>query len=255
MDSTKISALLIVLNEERNIAEVLNSVKFADEIIVVDSYSKDKTEEIVKHYFPEVKFLKKHFENFSKQRNFAIQHAKNEWILFIDADERISPELRQEILREIRKTDAKDAYFFRRKFFYKNKPIHFSGTQNDKNIRLFRKKHAHYGEQSVHETLENIENIGVLENKMDHYSFENYHEYHEKVLHYAKLKALDLNKKQKHFHYSIQFGKTFFNFFKTYFLKLGILDGRKGVVLSYLSALTAYKTYEFLHQLNEPSIS
>lgn len=249
MKDPKISALLIVYNEEKNIEEALKSVQFADEIIVLDSFSTDKTVEIIETKFPKVQLYQNKFEDFTKQRNLCITYAKNEWILFLDADERITSKLKSEILSEIKKPKTAEAYFFKRKFFFKGEKVNYSGTQNDKNIRLFKKEVAHYDENKrVHEGLSNIENAGVLNNYLLHYSFDSYEAYHTKVIHYSKLKAKDLYEKRKSYDIVKQISKSAFNFFKTYILKLGFLDGKKGITLSYLSALSSFKTYQFLKE-------
>lgn len=249
MRDPKISALLIVFNEEKNIEEALKSVSFADEIIVLDSFSTDKTIDIIKTKFPNVQLYQNTFEDFTKQRNLCISYAKNDWILFLDADERITSELKKEILREIKKPVTKKAYYFKRKFFFMGEQVNYSGTQNDKNIRLFRREVAHYDENKrVHEGLANIENPGTLQNYLLHFSFDSYEAYHKKVIHYSKLKAKDLYEKKIPYKLIKQLSKSAFNFFKMYFLKLGILDGKKGIILSYLSALSSFKTYEYLKE-------
>ena len=242
----KISGLIITYNEEKNIREVLGCFDFCDEIIIVDSYSTDKTLEIAKE-FSNVKIIQNKFEDFTKQRNLALENANNDWILFLDGDERITPPLRKEIIETVKKPDAKDAYYFYRKFFFENKPINYSGTQNDKNFRLFRKSKAKYiVDKKVHETLEVNGTIGVLKNKLLHYSVSDYESYKQKMLRYGKLKGIELAEKGKKYNTITQFSKTFFNFFKTYILKLGILDGINGLKISYLQSLYVYETYQSL---------
>ena len=249
MEDPKISALLIVFNEEKNIEEALNSVEFADEIIVLDSFSTDKTVDIIKSKYPKVKLYQNKFEDFTKQRNLCISYAKNDWILFLDADERITPKLKNEILKEIKKPVTQNAYFFKRKFFFMGEKVNYSGTQNDKNIRLFKKEVAHYDENKrVHEGLSNVDNPGTLQNYLLHFSFDSYDAYYKKVIHYSKLKAKDLHEKRIPYQMVKQLSKSAFSFFKMYFLKLGILDGKKGLILSYLSALSSFKTYEYLKE-------
>ena len=150
---TKISAIILTFNEEQNIEEVIETVSFADEIIILDSLSQDKTKEIALKN-QKVKFFEKKFENYTSQRNFALELAAHDWILFLDADERIVPKLKEEIFNAVRSNEFV-AYHFYRKFYYNRKPIHFSGTQTDKRICLFRKSKAKYSSQKlVHETLE-----------------------------------------------------------------------------------------------------
>lgn len=247
MEESKLSALMIVYNEEKNIEDALKSLEFADEIIVLDSFSTDKTIEIIRKQFPKVKVYQNKFEDFTKQRNLCLTYATHEWILFLDADERIPNMLQDEIIREIKKPETKDAYYFKRKFFFMHKPINYSGTQNDKNIRLFKKEVGHYDDSKrVHEGLSNMKSVGTLKSHLLHFSFDSYEAYYAKILHYANLKAKDLNEKHVKYGFFKQIGKSAFNFFKMYFLKLGILDGKKGFILSYFSALTSFKTYEYL---------
>lgn len=246
-----ITGLIITYNEEKNIREVLGCFDFCDEIIIVDSYSTDKTLEIAKE-FSNVKIIQNKFEDFTKQRNLALENANNDWILFLDGDERITPPLRKEIIETVKKPDAKNAYYFYRKFFFENRPINYSGTQNDKNFRLFRKSKAKYiVDKKVHETLEVNGTIGVLKNKLLHYSVSDYESYKQKMLRYGKLKGIELAEKGKKYNTITQFSKTFFNFFKTYILKLGILDGEKGLELCYLQSLYVFETYRALKKENK----
>ena len=242
----KISGLIITYNEEKNIQEVLECFDFCYEIIVIDSFSTDKTLEIARE-FPKVKIIQNKFEDFTKQRNLALEAAKNDWVLFLDGDERITPKLRQEILETVKNPNAKDAYYFYRTFFLGSKKINFSGTQNDKNFRLFRKSKAHYSEnKKVHETLEVNGSVGILKHKLLHYSFENYAQFKNKMLSYGRLKGQELQLKGKKYSLITQWSKVIFKFFKTYFLKLGILDGINGLKISYLQSLYVYETYRTL---------
>ncbi|MCS3530701.1 glycosyltransferase family 2 protein [Chryseobacterium sp. JUb7] len=242
----KVSGLIITFNEEKNIREVLECFDFCDEIVIVDSFSTDKTLEIAQT-FPNVKIFQNKFEDFTKQRNLALDNASYDWVLFLDGDERTTPELRQEIIEELNKTDKKDAYYFYRKFFFAKKPIHYSGTQTDKNFRLFRRSKARYiAEKKVHETLHVNGTIGELKNKLLHFSVNDYESYKKKMIHYGVLKGQELAARGKKFSVVTQYSKTTFKFFKAYILRLGILDGKEGYQLSYLQSLSVFETYESL---------
>lgn len=242
----KVSGLIITFNEEKNIREVLECFDFCDEIIVVDSFSTDRTVEIAQS-FPNVKIVQHKFEDFTRQRNLALDHAQHDWVLFLDGDERITPELKSEILAELEKPQTKDAYYFYRKFYFARKPIHFSGTQTDKNFRLFRKSKARYiSEKKVHETLKVNGTIGELKNKLLHFSVTDYDSYKLKMIHYGELKGQELALKGKKYSFLTQWGKVLFKFFKTYILRLGFLDGKEGFQLSYLQTLSVFETYESL---------
>jgi glycosyltransferase involved in cell wall biosynthesis len=241
-----ISGLIITQNEEKNIQEVIECLNFCDEIIIIDSFSTDRTVEIAKKTST-VKIIQNKFEDFTKQRNLALDQAKNDWVLFLDGDERITPELRKEIIDELNKPQQKDAYYFYRKFFFAQKPINYSGTQTVKNFRLFRKSKARYiSDKKVHETLEVNGSIGEFKNKLLHFSVNDYESYKQKMIHYGVLKGQELALKGKKFSSLIQYSKTAFKFFKAYILRLGILDGKEGYQLSYLQSLSVFETYESL---------
>lgn len=242
----KISGLIITYNEEKNIREVLECFDFCDEIIIVDSFSTDKTVEIAEQ-FPKVKIIQNVFEDFTKQRNMALDAATNDWVLFLDGDERITAALRKEIIEELQKETQKDAYYFYRKFYFADKPINYSGTQTDKNFRLFRKSKARYiAGRKVHETLEVNGTIGELKNKLLHFSVSDYVSYKKKMIHYGALKGQELAAKGKKYSFIVQYSKTVFKFFKAYILRLGILDGKEGYQLSFLQSLSVFETYESL---------
>ena len=244
-----ISGLIITFNEEKNIQEVLDCFDFCEEIIVVDSFSSDNTVEIASRN-PKVKIIQHRFEDFTKQRNIALDAAKNDWVLFLDGDERITPELKNEIKETINRTNPADAYYVYRIFFVGKKKINFSGTQNDKNFRLFKKSKASYVKhKKVHETLDVKGTTGVLKNKLLHYSFENYTSFKSKMLYYGRLKGEELAETGKKYLIAVHYIKVIFKFVKTYILKLGILDGVDGLRISYLQSLYVNETYRTLRDL------
>ncbi len=245
----KITGLIITLNEELNIGEVIKNIDFVDEIIVLDSYSRDRTVDIAKS-FDGVRVYQNKFENFTDQRNLALDYANHNWILFLDADERLTPELRKEILNTVKDKDTAEAYYFFRKFMFKDKPLHFSGWQTDKNIRLFKKDAARYSkERLVHEILRVKGRTRTMKHKLIHYSYINYDSYKLKMINYAKLKAKELymkDVKPNFFHFYI---KPAYKFLYTFLIRLGILDGKRGFIICYLNALSVYYRYPFLKEL------
>ena len=245
----KVTGLIITLNEEKNISEVIENINFVDEIIVLDSFSTDKTVEIARSHH-NVKVYQNKFENFTDQRNLALDYANHNWILFLDADERLTPELREEILHTIKQDDTVEAYYFYRKFMFKDKPLHFSGWQTDKNIRLFKKDAARYSkERLVHEILRVKGRTRNMKNKLIHYSYLDYDSYKQKMISYAKLKAKELYMKEvkpNFFHFYI---KPLYKFLYTYLVRLGVLDGKRGIIICYLNALGVYYRYPFLKKL------
>jgi glycosyltransferase involved in cell wall biosynthesis len=246
----KISALIITLNEEIHIRELLNSLNFVDEIVVVDSFSTDNTKFICESFI-NVKFYQNRFDNFTSQRNFAIAQAKNDWILFLDADERLTPELKNEILYTLdNNNDKHTAFLFYRTFMFENKVLNFSGWQTDKIFRLFNKNFANYtSERLVHEKLKVEGSIGILKSKLIHYSYSDFKSYKSKMINYGKLKAKEkYNNKYKPNLAIINF-HPIYNFLYNYLIRLGFIDGKKGVIICFLNAYSVYIRYEELNKL------
>ncbi|MBT8210190.1 MAG: glycosyltransferase family 2 protein [Eudoraea sp.] len=234
----KISALIITYNEIGYIERCLASISFADEIIVVDSYSTDGTYEYLQAQ-PNVKVIQHPFHNFTAQKSFALKQAQHDWVLFVDADEVVSSALQNEILDTVSGKAEHAAYWFYRTFmFQEDKILRFSGWQTDKNYRLFRKSKARFSDKKiVHETLEVNGTSGVLNEKLTHYCYKNYEDYKQKMLTYGRMKAKEAFYKEKHFNYFSYVLKPAWKFVNHYLLRLGILDGKKGLIICYLNAL------------------
>ena len=248
--SPSLTTLLITFNEENNIREYLKNFSFSDEIIVVDSYSTDNTIQILKNEFPHVKIFQRVFDNFTAQRNFAIDKASGDWIMFFDADERIDKDLQDEILATISQPNAKDCYFVRRYFYYHNKIIKYSGWKNDKAIRLFKNMGIKYDEKYlVHEQITSTKNMGVLKNRLNHYSMFNVEEYKRKLDHYAKLRAQEIFNNQENIGYLKRKLKPKFRFFKHYIIQLGFLDGKKGYIIAKLYEDYVRKRFVYLKEI------
>ncbi|PVX47065.1 glycosyltransferase involved in cell wall biosynthesis [Flavobacterium sp. 103] len=248
-NAKKLSVLIITLNEEEHLKALLSDLDFADEIIIVDSFSTDGTE-IVAKTFPKVTFTQNKFENFSAQRNFAISQAKNDWILFLDADEVLTPELKQEIIETLQNNQTYVAYFFERIFMFENTVLKYSGNQTDKIFRLFDKKSARYDEKRlVHEKLIVNGEIGFLKNKLIHHSYSSYQDYREKIIFYGKFKAQEKFIKKVKPTVLNQFFHPSYNFLYNYFIRLGILDGKKGIIICYLNAYSIVVRYKELKKL------
>ncbi|WP_257468177.1 glycosyltransferase [Empedobacter falsenii] len=247
--STKISALLITYNEEKNLHRYLNDVDFADEIIIIDSFSTDKTEEIARQN-PKTKFVKRKFDNFTNQRNYGLSLAKNDWVTFFDADEGIPLELKKEIVSVFNQQPTFDAYFVYRKFFFKKKHIKYSGMQNDKAVRIFKKSKSQYkSDRMVHEIIECNGRTGYLTNKLDHFTFDNEEEYLDKLNSYSRLRAQELrlkNLKPSFYHYTIKPAYRFLNYFV---MRLGFLDGKDGYTIAKLHAISVANRYKYLDEI------
>jgi heptosyltransferase-2 len=246
---TFLSALIITRNEEHNIENALCDLDFADEIIIVDSFSTDKTATIAAVH-NNTTVVQHPFENYAAQRNYAIGLASHSWILFLDADERLTAELKKDIIKTIHNKNALSAYYCYRTFMFENTKLHFSGWQTDKIIRLFQKEKAHYDlGKIVHEKLTITGKTGKLKNKLIHYSYNSYEDYKQKMNAYGKLKAIEELKKgtkPTFFHFQI---RPLYQFIYQYIIRLGILDGRKGVIICYLNAYSVYIRFQELERI------
>jgi len=239
-----ISALAITYNEEANIEKFILSLSFADEIIIVDSNSTDNTVSLATELGAKV--LVRDFDNFSNQKNFALQQANNEWVVFFDLDETISKELAEEIKSTIKNPKNTDAYIVKRNFYFMGKHIKYSGFQNDTVVRVFKKSKAKYSSNLVHETLEIDGGIGKLKHKSNHYSYKGFDHYNNKLTQYSKLQAQSLynkNVRPNLYHFLV---RPCYRFWHQYLIRLGFLDGKEGFILAYTSAFAVFKRYLYL---------
>lgn len=249
MARKKVTAIIPTFNEESHIEEAIHSVSFADEIIVIDSFSADQTLDLAKKH--KVRILQRVFDDFSSQKNYAIDQATYNWIYILDADERVSKELRKEILNCLHDPCQKVGFYIFRKFYYHQKKINFGGWQRDKVMRLFRKDKCRYDGSFVHETIKYEGEVGKMKNKIDHYSYTGFDHYENKLMHYAALKALSLYQKKKSVNFFHLHIKPPARFFIDYFLKFGILDGKEGMILALHQYRGVKERYTKLLQLYE----
>lgn len=245
-----ISAIVITYNEESNIRECLESLKWCDEIIVVDSNSTDGTVFLASELA--TKIISCGNLSYGAKRNIGIQNAVSDWILWIDADERISNVLSTEISHIIGSTNSEhSAYLINRKSFFINKFIKHCGWYPDYTLRLFRKsENISFDDAAVHEKTNYTGTKGKLKNDILHFTDRNFEHYLNKLNTYTSLSAGDLYKlKRKSSFFDIIF-RPVFTFFKMYFLKLGVLDGYMGLVLCSLSSFHVFIKYSKLHFKN-----
>ncbi len=243
----KISALAITLNEADNIDSFVQSLSFADEIIIVDSFSSDDTVKKARNH-DKVTVYERKFDNFSAQKNFAISKATNNWVVFFDLDEEITPQLAKEITTTLHNPLA-IAYFIKRDFYFMGKRIKYSGLQNDWVIRVFNKKHCKYNSSLVHETLEANGETAKLKKTLPHHTYKNFDDYAGKMYKYSALQAKMLyHKKKRPTLYHFLF-RPYYRFWHQFILRLGILDGKEGFILAYVSAFSVFKRYVNLWML------
>jgi len=237
----KLSVIIITLNEESNIRDCLESVKFADEIIVVDAGSSDRTVEIARSYTDRI--FTPGWLGYSAAKEFALARARGEWILWIDADERVSEELKREILEAIDNPGKIVAFAFPRKSFFLNRWIRHSGWYPDYVIRLFKAGYGRFSSSLVHEGVMVDGALGRLKNPILHYTYPTLEKYFQKFNNYTTLAAQDLRMRGEKFSYFKLFFHPCAKFFKMYIQKLGFLDGVEGFILAVFSAFYVFVKY------------
>ncbi len=252
----KISVCIIAFNEEKNIREAIKSVDWADEILLVDSNSTDKTHEIAESL--NVKVILQEWLGFAKQKQYAIDTAENNWILSIDADERVSEELKTEILniKSLPENELADGYKIPRLSFYMNRPIRHGGWYPDWQLRLFNRQKGKWKDVLIHESVEMQKSAEIkrLNGELLHYSVENA-AYHHRLIgeRYAPLAAAQMFERGRRTSRAKIAAAGFFAFFQTYFLKAGFLDGFAGFCIARFAAHHAFLKHLLLWEKQNKS--
>ncbi|CAM3524916.1 glycosyl transferase [Flavobacterium saliperosum S13] len=231
-----LSVIIPTYNEVSYIEDAVKSVAFADEIIVIDSFSTDGTKE--KAIALGCKVLERKFDNFSSQKNHAIASATGDWVLFLDADERVTQKLKYEILSVI-ENGKHSGYKICFPHFYMNR---FLYHKVDKVTRLVKNNNIHFT-GDVHEKLHVEGSIGILKNFMIHYTYKGLFHLLQKKDSYAWFQANTSVKKGKKATYFHLFFKPFYRFFSSYILKRGFMDGVPGLALASINAYGVFSRY------------
>ncbi len=244
-----LTTIITTFNETDHIESVLDSVSWTDEVIVVDSFSEDNTVELARS--KGAKILQRKYTGPADQKNWAIPHAHYEWILILDADERVTPELKTEILSLLNsKKPLKDAYWIGRTNYFMDKKIRYSGWQGDKVIRLIRRDKCRYDEKQVHEEIETIGiQVGQLKAKLEHYTYKNLQHYLDKTRRYAEWSAQDYFTRTKKISWFHLWLKPLFRFCKHFIWQGGFLDGKEGYVISKIMAWGVFLRYLKIKEL------
>jgi glycosyltransferase involved in cell wall biosynthesis len=244
-----LSAVIITFNEERNIERCLASLQgVADEIVVIDSFSKDKTAEICAKY--EVKFIENPFAGHIQQKNFAIDQASNEWILSLDADEALTEELKTSIL-EMKNNPTYLGYRFNRLTNYCGHWVKYCGWYPDTKTRLVNRNHARWQGVNPHDRLDMNESqeVGFLKGDLLHYSYYTREDHLKQIEYFGKIASTELYNRGGRSNW-LKIGiKVIAQFFKSFILKRGFMDGTTGFTISRLSAYATYRKYVMLLNL------
>ena len=234
-----ISAVIIAKNEEANIPECLKSISWVNEIILVDAESTDKTVELTKNFTSKI-FIRK-WEGFAKQKEFALSKASNEWILNIDADERISPLLKDEIVNLIDRNI--DGYYLRRENYFLGKHIKSCGWDDDYQLRLVRKSKTRLTDRLVHEGFSVDGKTERLTNRLIHYTFTSIEKTISKINHYSSLQAEELFRKKKNVGGLTIIFHGIAAFFRFLIALGGYKDGVYGLIISLFNSITTFLIY------------
>jgi glycosyltransferase involved in cell wall biosynthesis len=237
----KITATIITLDEERNIARAIESLRCADEILIVDSGSVDRTVELAHNLGARV--IEANWRGFSEQKNWAAEQASHDWILSLDADEALSEALESEILT-LKKTGSQcDAYTMPRLARYMGRWILHSGWYPDRKIRLYHRARARFVGDFVHESLQVDGHVGSLENNILHFTCDSLSEHVKTVDRYTTLAAQELAARKVAVPFTRLIADPAWTFFRTYFLQRGFLDGPEGLMIAHMAAFYTFLKY------------
>lgn len=244
-----LSAVVITRDEESNIKRCLQSLQIADEIIVIDSGSADRTVEIAESMGARVYF--KEWEGYGPAKKEAVNKASGKWIISLDADEELTPELAKEISDTVQNETGYNGYYIKRKTSFLGRWILHCGWYPDYILRLFQKSYGQFTDAVVHEKVIINGQSGRLNNEILHYSYTNLEQYFEKMNRYTALGAKQAYSQNKRAGWFDIVVKPVVSFIKHYFVKRGFLDGLEGFIISALSSLGVMIKYLKLRQLEK----
>jgi glycosyltransferase involved in cell wall biosynthesis len=246
--SNKISACVTAGNEEANIRRCLESLTWCDEIIVVDSFSTDRTVEICKEYTKRV--YQHEWLGYIGQKNLIREMATHEWVMFLDADEEVSPALRSEIQELFKKGPGSyDGFQFPRKVFYLGRWICHGEWYPDIKLRLFRKNRGRSAGREPHDHVIVEGPVKTLKNPIFHYTYDNMSEHLANMNRFSTITAQEKHREGVRFNAFGWMFRTVWRFFKAFFFKLGFLDGRRGLIIAMVSSFGVAMKYAKLWEL------
>ncbi len=246
----KISAVIIALNEERYIGTCIESLQgVADEILVVDSHSTDKTEEVCNKF--NVRFIRHPFEGYKDQKNWAMNQAANPWVLSLDADEALSPELKESILN-VKKSPKFNGYYMNRRNNYCGKWLGHSEWYPNRVLRLFEKSHGKWCGYNIHEKFRMYHgsSTGRLSGDILHWNFETFQEHYDKMEKFSTTAACEYFTSGRKSHFLTPVIHMSWCFIRSYVIGAGFLDGYHGYKISSINAYGCYLKWVKLRDLN-----
>jgi len=245
-----VSVIVIALNQEDNIGPCLETVRWADEIVVVDSGSRDRTLELAEAFTDRIFTID--WPGYGAAKNFALDQARGDWVFSLDTDERVPVALRDEILMAVQKDSPFAGYRVPRKNYFGGRWVRYLGWYPDYTLRLFRKDQGRFRERAVHEEVEVNGPVGRLRTPLDHYSYAGVSDYLARQDRYARLAAQEMLKEGRRPRAGELFWRPLSHFLKLYVLRLGFVEGRLGYTLALLGSLYNFLKYYYLRELGEP---
>lgn len=241
----RISALVTTFNEQQSIGECLQSLSWCDEIVVADSFSTDATVVIARRQ-PGVRVLQRRYYGGASQKNWAIDRLDHDWVLILDADERITPELRREIEGILAAPTPATAYSIKRRTFSLGRQVRYSGWQHDQVVRLFRRDAARYPNRRVHADMRTRDRPEVLQAPLDHFMVDDLSEYAQRLQRYAWWGAAQLWRDGRRAGPWEIVVRPVWRFLRTYVLQGGVLEGVNGFVMCALQGYCTFVKYATL---------
>ena len=245
----KLSVAIITKNEEANLARCLESVSFADEIVLVDSQSTDRTLEIARSFDARVSSID--FKGYGPAKQAAVDKAQGEWILSIDADEEISPALKDEITQLLSGSPTSDGYTIPRRTNFLGRWIGYSGWYPDRVLRLFRKSNGGFNDAVIHEKIVVRGTVGQLQSDIYHYSYPDLESYFTRSNRYTTIGAQQAYDAHKKFAVTDILFRPFATFVKCYIQGQGFRDGLEGFMIAVLSSVAVFAKYSKLRHLEQ----
>jgi glycosyltransferase involved in cell wall biosynthesis len=244
---------MVVLNEETNVPKALESVQWMDEIVIVDAYSTDQTIKICEQYTNRV--FQRKWNGFGEQKNFAIEQSTSDWVFILDADERITPELRDEIKHILASymPSGPVAFFVPRKNFHFGKFVTSAGCYPDYQLRLFRRGVGYLNDEEPHNKFVFQGVGGYLKAPLEHYTERKIHDYLRKHGNFTTLGAKERRKTKQTVYWSDLTLRPLFTFFKYYIVRKGFRDGIQGFFVCVFASLYTFNKYAKLFELQRVS--
>jgi glycosyltransferase involved in cell wall biosynthesis len=245
----RLSVIVIALNQENNIVPCLETVRWADDIVVVDSGSRDRTLELAGGFTDRIYTID--WPGFGAAKNYALDQARGDWVFSLDTDERVSEALRDEIISTVQGKSPSAGYRLPRKNYFGGRWVRYLGWYPDHTLRLFCRGKGRFRERAVHEEVVIDGPVGLLRTPLDHYSYTGVSDYLARQDRYARLAAQEMLKEGKKPRAGELFWRPVSHFLKLYVLRLGFLEGRLGYTLALLGSLYNFLKYYYLRELRE----